>query len=111
MRYVLIMLLALLMPPPYARAATVKLAWDASPSPEVAYYVIWRGSSPGGPYSFVAQIPASLLVYTDITPNVNQTFYYVLTAKAATGEESGYSNEVFFVSSVVVEPPRNLRKG
>ena len=110
MRYALVLLLSLMIQS-QALAATVNLAWDASPTPNLSFYVVYRGSSPGGPYTPVAQLPASQLFFTDITPNVNQTFYYVVTAKVTTGEESGYSNEVFFVSSVVVDPPRNLRKG
>jgi fibronectin type 3 domain-containing protein len=110
MRYALVLLLSLLIES-QAFAATVKLAWDAPLSPNVSTYEIYRGSSPGGPYSWVGWVSAPVTTYTDITPNVNQTFYYVVTAKYATGEESGYSNEVFFVSSVAVEPPRNLRKG
>jgi hypothetical protein len=69
---------------------SVDLSWDSSGGDAVAYDV-FRGTVNGGPYQIVATEDASTS-YTDSTVVSGMTYYYVVTAINAQGEQSGYSN-------------------
>ncbi len=69
------------------------LSWTASTS-VVAGYNVYRGFISGGPYSQVNSAPIAATTYTDATVKSGQTYYYVTTAVASDGKESGYSNQV-----------------
>jgi len=71
---------------------TVDLSWKASTSQNVVSYNVYRGTVSGGPYTKVASGIGSTL-YTDSTVSSGQTYYYVTTAVANTGQESPYSNQ------------------
>jgi hypothetical protein len=75
---------------PPAGAHSVDLAWDASNSQVVGYYV-YRGSS--GNYSRLNSSPQASTSYTDSTVQAGSTYFYVTTAVNANGEESAYSNQ------------------
>jgi hypothetical protein len=71
--------------------ASVSLAWDASPSPNITGYKVYYGNasrSYGTPVTI-----GNVLTYTvtGLTPN---TWYFAVTAFDNSGNESGYSNEV-----------------
>ncbi|HVW08647.1 MAG TPA: beta-propeller fold lactonase family protein [Bryobacteraceae bacterium] len=76
--------------PPISHQAT--LNWIASTTPSVTYNV-YRGSQSGGPYSKINPAPVVPLTYVDTAVTAGQTYYYVVTAVASSGLESGYSNE------------------
>lgn len=76
-------------PPPVQH--TVHLSWKASPSSVIGYRV-YRGDKSGGPYAPVAS-SVSGVSYDDSTVDSGSTYYYVVTAVDATGEESTDSNQ------------------
>ena len=96
-------------------AATVNLAWDRSPDPNVAGYNVYRATTSGGPYTklnlmIVPQPPVvtDVPMYSDTTPTGSAlTYYYVVRAQSVGGVESANSNEVAF--NAPPSPPTNLR--
>ena len=68
----------------------VDLSWTASTSSGVAGYKIYRGTTSGGPYTFLAAV-GNVTSYMDTTVLSGQTYYYVATAVDGSGNESGYS--------------------
>jgi len=81
---------------------SVVLTWDASTSPDVVGYNVYRSDVSGGPYTLLdASIPGSTLTYTDRTVQAGMTYYYVVTAVNSEGNESLYSNEA---SALVPSP-------
>jgi len=77
-----------------ARAAgrQVQLNWTNVSG--AAGYAVYRGSAAGGPYVRLAQVPGTQLMYLDQNLTVGATYYWVVKAIAAGGDESGPSNEV-----------------
>lgn len=71
---------------------SVSLNWDASTTSGVNFYNVYRATQSGGPYSKVAQVPG--LYWTDINVKANLEYYYVVTALASNGQESGYSSQI-----------------
>ena len=74
-------------------AHSVSLSWVASTSTVVGYN-IYRGSVSGGPYALLNSTPNAGVSYTDMAVTAGQTYYYVVTAVDASGNESIVSNEV-----------------
>jgi hypothetical protein len=70
---------------------TVDLTWIASTS--AVGYNIYRGTTPGGPYTMINTSLNSTAAYADNTVVSGQTYYYVTTAVNASSVESGYSNQ------------------
>ena len=70
----------------------VGLAWDASSSPSISGYNVYRGASQQGPFSKLNNVLVGALSYTDDSVNAGDTYYYVTTAVNAHGEESPFSN-------------------
>jgi hypothetical protein len=73
--------------------AQVILTWQASQSPGVAGYNVYRSTTSGGPY---AQINSSLdttTTYNDLAVQDGVTYYYVTTAVNDEGQQSSYSNQ------------------
>jgi hypothetical protein len=75
---------------------SVSLAWSASTS-TVAGYNVYRGTQSGGPYSMITTSPDASTNYTDSTVQAGQTYYYVVTAVDANGNESVDSNQALAV--------------
>ena len=69
---------------------SVALSWDPSTS-QVIGYNIYRGTTPGGPYTKVNA--ATNTAYTDSSVQSGQTYYYVTTAVDSSNVESAYSNQ------------------
>jgi len=80
---------------------SVDLTWNASSTPGVVGYNIYRGTASGGPYTKVNGIVNSDTSYTDSTVSAGQTYYYVAKSVDGSGVESGPSNEV----KVVIPTP------
>jgi hypothetical protein len=75
-----------------AATHTAALNWVASTS-SVAGYNVYRGTKSGGSYTLVDSSLVTIMNYTDSTVQTGLTYYYVVTAVDASGNESGYSNE------------------
>jgi hypothetical protein len=75
-------------------AHIVDLSWNASTSPDVVGYNIYRGATSGGPYSRINSALNLSMVYTDAYVLNGNTYYYVTTSVDSSGQESVYSNEV-----------------
>lgn len=71
---------------------TLKLGWTASPSPNIAHYNVYSSATSGSGYVKIGQ--SAGLTYTDLTASAGNTYFYVVTAVNASGQESPNSNEV-----------------
>jgi len=76
-----------------ASAHRVVLSWKASSSAVVGYNV-YRSTNSGGPYTRINGSLQGSTSYTDASVQSGKTYYYVTTAVASGGRESGYSNQV-----------------
>ncbi len=74
-----------------AFAGDVSLAWDPSPSPNVAGYKLYVGNSSRN-YGTPVMV-GNQTTYT-VTGLLRGTYYFAVTAFDANGNESDYSNEV-----------------
>ncbi len=72
---------------------SVDLTWDASTTPTVVGYFIYRGSSSGGPYTKSNANAQVGTAFTDLTVNPGDTYFYVVTAVDSDGIESFVSDE------------------
>lgn len=113
---------------PLAHASTekVKFAWDANTETDLKGYRLYQSATPGSyiwvgknpdvqpaspPPSFVKSILApATTTEIDLTAADKSTTYFVLTAFDQDGNESGPSNEVFFVmpDQTAPTPPKGL---
>jgi len=102
----LMMFIAGVLGVPVSEAATVVLAWDSSPDPQVIGYNVYR-SERLETFS-VPALNGSTLVsensFTDSTGEWNKTYYYVVTAVNAAGLESVPTAAVEAVSWLPVFP-------
>jgi hypothetical protein len=71
---------------------SVSMSWGPSPSINVAYYKLYRGTVSGGPYSLIAN-NLKATAYTDSTVQSGATYYYVTTTVSTAGLESIFSNQ------------------
>jgi len=69
---------------------SVDLSWNTGGG-NVVGYDIYRGTANGGPYQIIDSMDAST-TYTDYTVVSGMTYYYVVTAVNAQGQQSAYSN-------------------
>jgi hypothetical protein len=72
----------------------VTLSWNASTSPGVTGYNIYRKTSPTGSYTRINSSLDPDTSYQDATVVGPATYYYATTAVNKKGKESGYSNRV-----------------
>lgn len=72
---------------------TVTLRWNASTSPGVAGYNVYRSTTSGGSYNKINSSIVTGTTYTDSTVQSGKTYYYVTTAVNTGNVESGYSNQ------------------
>lgn len=79
-------------PPPPPASHTVHLAWAASTSSVVGYRV-YRSEVSGGSFSTLNGTLLTTLAYDDTSVSLGTTYYYVVTAVDASGNESVYSNQ------------------
>jgi fibronectin type 3 domain-containing protein len=63
----------------------------------VSGYNVYRGSQLGGPYQRINASLQGSLAYNDASVLSGQTYFYVVTASDAGGNESGFSNEAVAV--------------
>jgi fibronectin type 3 domain-containing protein len=75
-----------------AVAHSVSLSWTASTSSVIGYNV-YRSTISGGPYTLITGSPNGGITYTDTAVQAGVTYFYVVTAVDANGNESAFSNE------------------
>jgi hypothetical protein len=78
-------------PPPSNSQKVVHLTWKASPSSVVGYR-LYRSDASGTAYTPLTAMLDSLS-FDDSSVDSGATYYYVVTAVDAAGEESTYSNQ------------------
>lgn len=78
--------------------ASVTLAWDASPSPEVTGYRIYYGVGSRSYTNVVTVGNVLTATVTGLKPGV--TYYFAATAFEGSGLESDFSNEVSYTVPV-----------
>ena len=71
---------------------SVALAWNASTS-SVSGYNVYRSTVSGGSYTKINSSLVAVLDYSDANVLGGSTYYYVMTAVDAAGNESVYSNQ------------------
>ena len=82
---------------------TITLAWNHNGA-DLNKFKLYYGTTEGGPYTNTVEIfPADLSAGTFQTSeiiivpdNTTATYYFTVTALDSEGNESGYSNEVFY---------------
>jgi len=76
-----------------APSHSVTLKWSDSGTGLIGYNA-YRGTVSGGPYSKLTSAPTPETEYADVDVTAGDTYYYVVTAVASDGVESGYSSQV-----------------
>lgn len=71
----------------------VQLGWQASSSPEVAGYYVYRSNTSSGPYARIVASPVDATQYVDASVQPGQSYYYFVTALNVEGIESTPSNK------------------
>jgi hypothetical protein len=74
-------------------APYVSLSWDASNSPDIVGYNIYRSKSSNGGYTRLNSKLDADTYYTDSSVAGETTYYYATTAVNSNGKESKYSNQ------------------
>lgn len=77
-----------------ATSGTVTLNWLANTESDLAGYKIYRGTVSGSYGSPIAVLSNTVTTHTISALQRGTTYYFVITAYDAAGNESGYSNEV-----------------
>jgi Abnormal spindle-like microcephaly-assoc'd, ASPM-SPD-2-Hydin len=73
-------------------APYVSLSWNASSSPDVSGYNVYRKTSANSTYTKINSKLDPNTSYTDATVDGGTTYYYATSAVNSSGKESGYSN-------------------
>ncbi len=73
---------------------SVNLSWGASTSSGVVGYYIKRGTTSGGPYSFLNSSPDAGTSYVDSTVQAGKEYFYVVVAVNSGGNQSTASEQV-----------------
>ena len=82
-------------PTPSPGTRTVKLAWQASPSPEVVGYKVFWGT---GSYNYQSARDVRNALTTSLSLSTSSKYYVAIVAYSMT-ETSGFSNEVVVSAS------------
>lgn len=89
--------------PTIAFAASVTLAWDASPDPSVVGYRVYYGPAIGAYTNSAAVGNVTNATLTGLTTGFK--YYFSATAYNSTGEESSFSNEINYTPPVAPTQP------
>jgi hypothetical protein len=95
MKKLLLAMLAVLLVLPAAWAASVVLAWDASPSPDVNRYRVYWGGNSRNYTNWVEVSNQTTATVSNLVPT--GTYYFAATALNIQGLESDFSNEVSYM--------------
>lgn len=100
---VLFVLLLLLPSPIAAQTASVQLAWDPSPSGNIAGYIVDFGTTPGAYAQSVNVGLATEHAISGLIPGAQ--YYFAVRAYDSTGQMSSHSNEIAYTVPGGVTPP------
>jgi hypothetical protein len=93
---------------PWASAANVNLAWDASVSTGVTGYRFYIGTAPGV-YTTNINV-GNVLLYTALNLTPGQRYYFSVTAYDVSNQQSAYATELAYtVPLPIPSAPTNLR--
>jgi hypothetical protein len=84
----------------HAHGASLTLAWDPNPDANLAGYKVYYGTVSGS-YSIVVDV-GNWTSLTISSLEAGKTYYFAATAYAASGEESGKSDEIRYDTPVPV---------
>lgn len=87
-----------------AQAEFATFAWDPSPTPGLAGYRLYWGTSPTT-YDHVLMVPATMTQAAANGLLPGRAYYFAATALSTNGLESDYSNQVGYRAPVVVPTP------
>jgi len=73
---------------------SVALSWQASTSPNVTGYYVYRANGATAAFSRLVTTPVSGLDYSDAAVVAGETYTYAVTAVDSSGLESPYSSPV-----------------
>jgi len=68
------------------------LSWQASTSPNVTGYYVYRANGTTAAYSKLVTTPVSGFSYADAAVVTGETYTYAVTAVDSSGQESGFSS-------------------
>ncbi len=88
----------------YGQDSVVSLDWDDNAEADFNHYNIYRSATSGGPYQKINTAPVTISDYEDTGLVLGTTYYYVVTAVDATGNESPYSTEVAHTTAEETPP-------
>lgn len=74
-------------------ATSISLTWNASSSPDVYRYDLYRSTTSGSGYQKVASVDAGTTSYVDSGLSTDTTYYYVVRAVDEANNQSNPSNE------------------
>ena len=86
----------------------VDLSWTASTAGDVSSYHVYSSTATGGPYSYVNAVTAPATTYSDTSLVGGTTYYYVVTAVDASGNESVDSTEANAAPTGTLDTPTGL---
>ena len=89
-----------------AQSHSVSLAWTPATQPSgitIASWNVLRGTTTGGPYTQIANMPVATTAYTDSSVSSGQTYFYVVQTVDTSGGVSANSSEVQAV--IPTSPP------
>ena len=72
---------------------SASLDWDDNTEPDLAGYLVHRGTASGGPYSQLTPSPIAASAFADAGLANGVTYYYVVSAVDTGQNASGFSNE------------------
>jgi hypothetical protein len=84
----------------HVHGASLTLAWDPNPDANLAGYKVYYGTASGS-YSIVVDV-GNWTSLTISSLEAGKTYYFAATAYAASGEESGKSDEIRYDTPVPV---------
>jgi Abnormal spindle-like microcephaly-assoc'd, ASPM-SPD-2-Hydin len=75
-----------------SNAFSVALTWQASTSPNITGYYVYRANGVSATYSRLVTTPVSGLNYSDASVLAGESYTYAVTAVDSSGQESTYSS-------------------
>jgi hypothetical protein len=73
---------------------SVAISWQASTSPEVGSYNVYRSTTSGGPYTTRVGWRVMGTTFTDTAVQPGATYFYVVTSVTTSNVESTISSEI-----------------
>ncbi|MFH1149585.1 MAG: CARDB domain-containing protein [Actinomycetota bacterium] len=83
----------------------VILAWSPVDAGDLAGYRVYRSGAPGGPYTLIGESGSQTCEFTDQSGEMDTSYYYVVSAFDALGNESPASAEVDGILISDTTPP------